>query len=90
VAVTAIAVVCLVGIGSAIATKGTGYRTEDVRRLKAIAVAARGSNQYLCTDDPRWPVVLAIVAPDLNLTDCGQSAVPQLQPDANGLPVMVQ
>ncbi len=65
---TALAVTCIVGVFCAVATRGTGYRTEDVRDLKNIAAVARRHNEQICQfvgpDRIRWQQVLQIIAPD--------------------------
>lgn len=85
----ALAVICAVGILCAARTRGTGYRTEHVKRLKEIAMVTRRHNAKICEfvgpDGTAWRQVLQIVAPDG--IGCSGPAVLQLLPDAGGLPV---
>src|SRR5262249_29535322 len=64
----ALAVICVVGVFCAVATRRTGYATEHVRYLKEITAGARWRNEQICElvgpDGIRWQQTLQIIAPD--------------------------
>jgi 4-amino-4-deoxy-L-arabinose transferase-like glycosyltransferase len=88
----ALAVICIVGVFCAVATRRTGYRAEDVRYLKEIAAVARWHNEQICEfvgpDRIRWRQALQIIAPDR--IGCSGPTALQLLPDSNGLPMSKQ
>jgi hypothetical protein len=85
-----VAVLAVVGLACAAATKGTGYRSADVRRLEEIAAFARRHDALICEfEGPEgriWRQVLQIVAP--GRLGCSEAGDLQLRPDSAGLPMV--
>jgi 4-amino-4-deoxy-L-arabinose transferase-like glycosyltransferase len=84
-----LAVVCAVGVGAALTTRQTGYRTADVQRLRSIAATARRSGQRVCEvwgpSAQAWHETLRLVAPEV--LGCAGAVPLRVTPDAAGLPV---
>jgi 4-amino-4-deoxy-L-arabinose transferase-like glycosyltransferase len=89
VAGSVVAAVCVVGVVCAASTRGTGFRTDHVRRLKEIAAETGRTGVRICEfagpDATRWQQILEIVAPET--LGCDGPRVLGLRPDAAGLPV---
>jgi 4-amino-4-deoxy-L-arabinose transferase-like glycosyltransferase len=84
------AIVCAVGIAAALSTRGTGYGTETVKRLKTISAAAATRNERICVtarDSASWRQLLRLLAP--NQLGCAGERLIQLRMDATGRPVGV-
>jgi hypothetical protein len=84
-----VAAVCVVGVVCAASTRGTGFRTDHVRRLKEIAAETGRTGVRICEfagpDATRWQQILEIVAPET--LGCDGPRVLGLRPGAAGLPV---
>ena len=78
-----------VGIACAFATRGTGYRINDVHNLRDIVGVARESGQQICEitgpRSKRWRQMLLILAPDV--IGCSATQLLGVAPNASGLPV---
>lgn len=89
VAVILLPLVCSVGIACAFATRGTGYRINDVHNLRDIVGVARESGQQICEitgpRSKRWRQTLLILAPDV--IGCSATQPLGVAPNASGLPV---
>jgi 4-amino-4-deoxy-L-arabinose transferase-like glycosyltransferase len=89
VAVILLPLVCSVGIACAFATRGTGYRINDVHNLRDIVGVARESGQQVCEitgpRSKRWRQTLLILAPDV--IGCSATQLLGVAPNASGLPV---
>ena len=87
-AAAAVAIVCVAGVYSGLATRGTEYRTGHVRRLKEIVAVARRQDDRICVvarAGRRWQQALEVIAPDR--IGCSGSSVLRLVPDSKGLPM---
>jgi len=87
-----VAIVCLLGVGCAFRTRGTGYQTEHVRRLREIIAATHQQGRQICEFtgpfDTAWRQVVVLLAPDQ--LGCNGSSPLQVVPDASGLPSIAQ
>jgi 4-amino-4-deoxy-L-arabinose transferase-like glycosyltransferase len=85
-----VALISVVGVYCGLATRGTGYRTGHVRRLKEIAAVTLRDNSHICefpmADGRRWRQVLQVIAPDR--IGCSGATDLRLVPDSNGLPIV--
>ena len=63
-----VAITCAIGVFCALNLKGTGFRTDHVKRLKQIATTARNDMTRIChfegPDGMQWQRILEVVAPD--------------------------
>jgi hypothetical protein len=84
-----LAIACPVGIMCAVRTRGAGWRTNEIARLKQIAVSERQQNRAVCSftgkDAQVWRESLQILAPEL--THCPNIRQVTLIPDLQGLPI---
>jgi 4-amino-4-deoxy-L-arabinose transferase-like glycosyltransferase len=64
-----VGVVCLTGVACATTTRGTGYHTPDVQRLKKVILSARIAGNGICdfsgSKAARWRAVVEILDSDL-------------------------
>src|SRR5262249_27427489 len=84
-----ITIVSAVGIACAIWTRGTGWHTPDITRLRRIAARDRQPDHAVCGFTGRnaqvWRESLQILAPEV--THCPATKQVKLIPDAQGLPI---
>jgi 4-amino-4-deoxy-L-arabinose transferase-like glycosyltransferase len=80
--------VCAVGVCFGFATRKTGYFTQDVESLRAIAQRVRAEKSSVCQfvgdKAERWRRTLIIL--DADVIDCSAHTRFRVSPDAHGLP----
>ena len=85
-AIAAVALVSVTGVAAAWTTRGTGYGTETVARLKTITSTARAQHRQVCVtsaDSASWRQILGLLQADLG---CADRAAVRLRMDPGGHP----